>query len=58
MERKVKLFLSRVESPLAKLYSTSTMEYHHFDQCIMILNGDVRACLKMYLCFQILINGR
>ncbi|XP_076327227.1 dual 3',5'-cyclic-AMP and -GMP phosphodiesterase 11-like isoform X2 [Tachypleus tridentatus] len=25
-------------SPLAQLYSTSTMEHHHFDQCIMILN--------------------
>ncbi|XP_067136235.1 LOW QUALITY PROTEIN: dual 3',5'-cyclic-AMP and -GMP phosphodiesterase 11-like [Centruroides vittatus] len=26
-------------SPLAQLYSTSTMEHHHFDQCIMILNS-------------------
>ena len=23
---------------LAQLYSTSTMEHHHFDQCLMILN--------------------
>jgi hypothetical protein len=23
---------------LATLYSTSTMEHHHFDQCLMILN--------------------
>ncbi|CAD5123090.1 DgyrCDS11466 [Dimorphilus gyrociliatus] len=33
-------FQSKVESPLAQLYSTSTMEHHHFDQCIMILNSD------------------
>ncbi|KAI8042452.1 hypothetical protein M5D96_003765 [Drosophila gunungcola] len=26
-------------SPLAQLYSTSTMEHHHFDQCLMILNS-------------------
>lgn len=26
-------------SPLAHLYSTSTMEHHHFDQCLMILNS-------------------
>ena len=25
-------------SPLAQLYSTSVMERHHFDQCLMILN--------------------
>lgn len=26
-------------SPLAQLYSTSVMERHHFDQCLMILNS-------------------
>ena len=26
-------------SNLAQLYSTSTMEHHHFDQCLMILNS-------------------
>ncbi|GIY65477.1 dual 3',5'-cyclic-AMP and -GMP phosphodiesterase 11 [Caerostris darwini] len=31
-------FLKKSNSPLAKLYSTSTMEHHHFHQCIMILN--------------------
>lgn len=31
--------LRRASSPLAQLYSTSTMEHHHFDQCIMILNS-------------------
>lgn len=29
----------RSASPLAELYSTSTMEHHHFDQCVMILNS-------------------
>lgn len=24
---------------MAQLYSTSTMEHHHFDQCVMILNS-------------------
>ena len=28
-------------SPLADLYSTSTLEHHHFDQCIMILSTEV-----------------
>ncbi|XP_071483649.1 dual 3',5'-cyclic-AMP and -GMP phosphodiesterase 11-like isoform X3 [Diadema antillarum] len=32
-------FQVMIESPLAQLYSTSTMEHHHFDQCIMILNS-------------------
>ena len=35
------LFLCRSESPLATLYSTSTMEHHHLDHCIMILNSEV-----------------
>lgn len=30
---------NRSASPLAQLYSTSVMEHHHFDQCIMILNS-------------------
>lgn len=29
----------RTSSPLAQLYSTSTMEHHHFDQCLMIINS-------------------
>ncbi|GIY06970.1 cGMP-specific 3',5'-cyclic phosphodiesterase [Caerostris darwini] len=33
-------FQTKIESPLAILYSTSTMEHHHFDQCIMILNSE------------------
>ncbi|XP_050425718.1 dual 3',5'-cyclic-AMP and -GMP phosphodiesterase 11-like isoform X2 [Adelges cooleyi] len=32
-------FQIKVCSPLAQLYSTSTMEHHHFDQCLMILNS-------------------
>ncbi|XP_041363475.1 dual 3',5'-cyclic-AMP and -GMP phosphodiesterase 11-like [Gigantopelta aegis] len=30
-------FQLKTSSPLAELYSTSTLEHHHFDQCIMIL---------------------
>ncbi|KAF0312972.1 cGMP-specific 3',5'-cyclic phosphodiesterase [Amphibalanus amphitrite] len=33
-------FQSKTDSPLAMLYSTSTMEHHHFDQCVMILNSE------------------
>ena len=33
---------SRADSPIARLYSTSTMEHHHFDQSVMILNSEVR----------------
>ncbi|XP_046371054.1 cGMP-specific 3',5'-cyclic phosphodiesterase-like [Haliotis rufescens] len=32
-------FQVKAESPLAMLYSTSVMEHHHFDHCIMILNS-------------------
>ena len=38
-------------SPLAKLYSTSTMEHHHFDHCVMILNTKV---VFLYLKFTLL----
>ena len=33
-------FQTKMESPLAVLYSTSTMEHHHFDQCVMILSSE------------------
>ncbi|XP_022246838.1 cGMP-specific 3',5'-cyclic phosphodiesterase-like isoform X1 [Limulus polyphemus] len=33
-------FQTKTDSPLAILYSTSTMEHHHFDQSIMILNSE------------------
>lgn len=33
-------FQTKTDSPLAILYTTSTMEHHHFDQCIMILNSE------------------
>ncbi|XP_038114377.1 dual 3',5'-cyclic-AMP and -GMP phosphodiesterase 11 isoform X2 [Culex quinquefasciatus] len=32
-------FQIKASSPLAQLYSTSTMEHHHFDQCLMIINS-------------------
>ncbi|KAL3314266.1 cGMP-specific 3',5'-cyclic phosphodiesterase [Cichlidogyrus casuarinus] len=31
-------FQIKTMSPLADLYSTSVLEHHHFDQCIMLLN--------------------
>ncbi|KAL8579053.1 hypothetical protein ACOMHN_035992 [Nucella lapillus] len=33
-------FQTKVASPLAMLYSTSVLEHHHFDHCIMILNSE------------------
>lgn len=33
--------VSRSEHPLAQLYCHSTMEHHHFDQCLMVLNSPV-----------------
>ncbi|XP_041368878.1 cGMP-specific 3',5'-cyclic phosphodiesterase-like isoform X2 [Gigantopelta aegis] len=33
-------FQVTVASPLAMLYSTSVLEHHHFDHCIMILNSE------------------
>ncbi|XP_074034856.1 phosphodiesterase 11 isoform X2 [Leptinotarsa decemlineata] len=32
-------FQIKIHSPIAQLYSTSTMEHHHFDQCLMIINS-------------------
>ncbi|VDM30797.1 unnamed protein product [Hydatigera taeniaeformis] len=31
-------FQIRTMSPLVNLYSTSVLEHHHFDQCIMLLS--------------------
>lgn len=31
-------FYTKTESSLADLYSTSTLECHHFDQCLLVLN--------------------
>ncbi len=33
-------FQTKMESPLALHNSTSTMEHHHFDQCVMILSSE------------------
>ncbi|XP_033125627.1 cGMP-specific 3',5'-cyclic phosphodiesterase-like, partial [Anneissia japonica] len=33
-------FQQKIASPLALLYTTSVMEHHHFDHCIMILNSE------------------
>ena len=39
-------FQAKVDAPLAKLYTTSTLEHHHFDQCIMILQTDGNNILQ------------
>lgn len=38
-------FQIKIQSPLAKLYSTSTMEQHHYNQFIMILHSNVNNIL-------------
>ncbi|XP_014390695.1 PREDICTED: cGMP-specific 3',5'-cyclic phosphodiesterase [Myotis brandtii] len=32
-------YIQRSEHPLAQLYCHSTLEHHHFDQCLMVLNS-------------------
>lgn len=39
-------FQLKSDSPLAQLYSSSTMEHHHFDHCIMILNSEGNQILN------------
>src|ERR1700734_466342 len=39
-------FQAKVDAPLAKLYSTSTLEHHHFDQCVMILQTEGNTILQ------------
>ncbi|OAD56279.1 Dual 3',5'-cyclic-AMP and -GMP phosphodiesterase 11, partial [Eufriesea mexicana] len=39
-------FQIKASSPLAQLYSTSTMEHHHFDQCLMILSSQGNQLLS------------
>eukprot|EP00096_Caligus_rogercresseyi_P012509 TRINITY_DN5262_c0_g1_i1.p1 TRINITY_DN5262_c0_g1~~TRINITY_DN5262_c0_g1_i1.p1 ORF type:complete len:922 (+),score=274.40 TRINITY_DN5262_c0_g1_i1:425-3190(+) len=39
-------FQVKSSSNLAQLYSTSTMEHHHFDQCLMILNSKGNQILQ------------
>ncbi|XP_078492494.1 dual 3',5'-cyclic-AMP and -GMP phosphodiesterase 11-like isoform X1 [Ciona intestinalis] len=33
-------FQAKIEHPLARLYSTSTMEHHHYNQCLMLLQSE------------------
>lgn len=40
------MYIFRASSPLAQLYSTSTMEHHHFDQCLMILSSQGNQILS------------
>lgn len=44
-------FQTKTESPLAILYTTSTMEHHHFDQCVMILNSESNNIFQVILIF-------
>ncbi|XP_041118852.1 cGMP-specific 3',5'-cyclic phosphodiesterase isoform X2 [Polyodon spathula] len=39
-------YIQRSEHPLAQLYCHSTMEHHHFDQCLMILNSPGNQILR------------
>ncbi|XP_076276982.1 dual 3',5'-cyclic-AMP and -GMP phosphodiesterase 11 isoform X5 [Lasioglossum baleicum] len=39
-------FQIKASSPLAQLYSTSTMEHHHFDQSLMILSSQGNQILS------------
>ncbi|CAF0917597.1 unnamed protein product [Adineta ricciae] len=39
-------FQAKVDAPLAKLYTTSTLEHHHFDQCIMIIQTEGNNILQ------------
>jgi hypothetical protein len=61
-------FQTKTESPLAILYSTSTMEHHHFDQCVMILNTDSNnifqvsgfssmICIHIFVVFSFLLRS-
>ncbi|MFT7797415.1 cGMP-specific 3',5'-cyclic phosphodiesterase [Arapaima gigas] len=42
-------YIQRSDHPLAQLYCHSTMEHHHFDQCLMILNSTVSPCPRSAL---------
>lgn len=46
-------FQTKTTSPLAILYTTSTMEHHHFDQCIMILNSEGNNIFQVSIEFSI-----
>ncbi|CAG0883666.1 unnamed protein product [Cyprideis torosa] len=39
-------FQVKMSSPLAQMYTTSILEHHHFDQCVMILNSQGNQILS------------
>ncbi|XP_065319651.1 cGMP-specific 3',5'-cyclic phosphodiesterase-like isoform X3 [Gordionus sp. m RMFG-2023] len=39
-------FMSKADTSLAKVYGTSTLEHHHFDQCVMILSSPGNTILQ------------
>ncbi|XP_016113803.1 cGMP-specific 3',5'-cyclic phosphodiesterase-like [Sinocyclocheilus grahami] len=41
-------YIKRSDHPLAQLYCHSTMEHHHFDQCLMILNSPALTGVSEY----------
>uniref|UniRef100_A0A672MYA2 Phosphodiesterase n=1 Tax=Sinocyclocheilus grahami TaxID=75366 RepID=A0A672MYA2_SINGR len=43
-------YIKRSDHPLAQLYCHSTMEHHHFDQCLMILNSPNKASPHNFFC--------
>ncbi|KAJ8306218.1 hypothetical protein KUTeg_016763 [Tegillarca granosa] len=43
---KTNAFMVKSASPLAAIYSTSTMEHHHFNQTVMILQNDGNNIFK------------
>lgn len=47
-------FQIRTMSPLVNLYSTSVLEHHHFDQCIMLLSTKVSrtTTTPQHICHQ------
>ena len=47
-----------IGSPLAAIYSTSTMEHHHFNMAINILQQVERANIIIMKIFRILDNNR
>ena len=48
-------YFHRIQSPLAKLYTTSTMEHHHFNQCIMILHSNVSLKESSLMMFHLIL---
>ena len=44
----VRFAVVRTDSPLAKLYTTSTLEHHHFNHAVIILSTEVSDTLAVH----------